>query len=123
MPEAVRVGIAEATNTFWSYSRRLLKELIYNKSIPRRAKSGKPSWRRTYKLLNAERMAVTAPWRAMEVEGQVFTDPASPAFKYAARRHELKSRPAPWRAEAIKQGSNRAMEKFRKAIRDWAEAH
>lgn len=119
VPNALRAGISDATFSLFAYSRKLLTQLIYNKPIPRRPRSGRPQWRWSYQLRNAERMAVSAPYRELDVEGQVFTDPSSPAWRYHIRRHDLTTRPAPWRTLALAQYGRRAAERFKAAVRAW----
>lgn len=119
-PQVYRQAISEATFVLYSAAVRLLKKLIYNVKIPRRKRSGKPQWRRTYKLLNAERMSVTTPYRSLDVTGLVFTDPSSPAWRYHRRRHNLEGpREAPWRFKATEEYGARAVKRVETVVKDW----
>ena len=67
----------EATAVMYAESRKQLKELIYDKPVPKRPKSKKPEWNRTGTLRGAGRRRVAAPCL-----GIVYNDAS-----YAAARH------------------------------------
>jgi hypothetical protein len=118
-PQKLQAAIADAGHWLWTVSKNWLTRLIYQKEIPRRPRSGRLAWRRTYDLRNAERLAVTTD--AQGPVATIFTDPSSPAARYAEARHNLdrpspvdgRTRTAPWRTKAHEEGMSRAIDRVR----------
>lgn len=124
---AFKAALGAAALSMHASSVNALTSLIYQKDIPKvRRKRGVNAgqtvlaWRRKMRnggLLGAETYAQSSDGWSYSV----FTDPGSPAAKYAKARHNLnspsridkKTRVARWREQAVRTGKPRAIEKFR----------
>ncbi len=91
---AIQAGIKAATELVALPLSKARLEVIYHQPIPT-LKNGKAAWVRTGNLRDAEEAAF--PRADM---GVIQTNESSPAFAYSEPRHELQSRPNPWRDEA-----------------------
>ena len=104
----------DATAVMYAESRKQLKELIYDKPVPKCPKSKKPEWKRTGNLRRSERKRVASPFL-----GIVYNDAS-----YAAERHEA-GKPghrrvryvAHWRDDAAKIARPKIRKIYRDALR------
>lgn len=106
LPHIAEQGVQAETEGLLAASRRWLDRLVYQSPIKRR-QNGKPSYRRTGALKAAEMAQVKG------TEGQVFTDPSSPAAQYAARVHNRK----PWRDRASAERGGSVADRMRDHIK------
>jgi hypothetical protein len=126
VPAVTKRALSAAAMSMLATSRNKLKELVYNKPVPRRPRSGKPRWRRGIRqgLLGAETVTQSSDGLTYTIQTRPGSDPAKPIKNwsggYAEKRHEQKNfkyaRPAPWRTEARRIGEPRAIDQFRKVL-------
>ena len=111
----MREATRDATDTFLFESKMAMERLIYNKPVPQ--KDGKPAWIRTGKLQRSEKRILKGDYLGI-VYNNAESEKKGKKYKYARRRHEMKSRfPAPWRTEAEKIASPKIRKIYHDAIR------
>lgn len=113
----LHTAIKRATLYYSGVSRRYMKQLIYDKPIPRRPRSGKPYWRRTGNLRRSERTGMASPLVGYVRNTAVYARHRHNLDYSRVRRAPGGNRTAHWRTDAMTEARPHIRSLLRAAVR------
>lgn len=103
-----------ATNVVYEESRKALKELIYDKPVPKGPRSKKPLWKRTGNLRRSEHKRVATAYLGIIYNDAGYAEPRHEAGKPGRRKTRY---PAHWQDVAAVKARPQVRKIYRDALR------